>query len=63
MLRPALAAVLGFAAAAGTAAAQAPAAPPVTDAMLQDPAPTGSKSCPARAGWAARTGKPARTAR
>ena len=32
-------AVLGFAAAAGPAAAQAPAVPPVTDAMLQDPAP------------------------
>ena len=30
---------LGFVAAAGSATAQAPAVPPVTDAMLQDPAP------------------------
>ena len=39
MTRPALFAALGFAAAAGPAAAQAPAVPPVTDAMLRDPAP------------------------
>ncbi len=41
MMRPAFLAVLGFVlgAAAGPVSAQAPAVPPVTDAMLQDPAP------------------------
>ena len=39
MMRLVVFALLGLAAAAGPATAQAPEAPPVTDAMLQDPAP------------------------
>ncbi len=39
MMRPVVFAVLGLVAAVSPAPAQAPAIPPVTDAMLQDPAP------------------------
>ena len=39
MMRLVVFALIGLAAAAGSATAQAPEAPPVTDAMLQDPAP------------------------